>query len=99
MGHINVARFSQFIRNKLAHGWHFGTVRISQKRWGAARRLVYVLATPALPFLIFGRRMAHAARNKIYWKQFVAASPLVLIGLIAWSAGESFGYLFPRRPH
>ncbi|MFQ5616397.1 MAG: hypothetical protein ACE5GO_08065, partial [Anaerolineales bacterium] len=65
-----------------------GFVRMSRIR----RRVLYLLLTPALPFLILFRLTKRAiARN--YARQYLTTLPLIFLFAIVWAVGEFAGYL------
>lgn len=64
------------------------------------RRMIYAAGSFLLPFVLFARKLGGAMRRNDL-AAFRAASPLLFLILIAWSAGEFSGYVtgrpFPRR--
>jgi hypothetical protein len=63
---------------------------------GASRRVVYLLLSPALPFLLFLRLTATVSKKQRLIGRFLLATPLVLCLLVSWSFGEFIGYLTGR---
>jgi hypothetical protein len=61
---------------------------------GAARRLLYTLASPALVPLLYSRIARNVFRKRRNRREFLLASPLVLVYLAIWSFGEAVGYTF-----
>ncbi|MEO2023072.1 MAG: glycosyltransferase family 2 protein [Pirellulaceae bacterium] len=95
-GHTNITRLSTFLRKQAFHGQHFARMRLEVQGWGIARRLTYAAGSFLLPLLLgarlAGRVFGTARRYRI---KFILVSPLVLLGLCLWSAGEMAGYLAP----
>ena len=59
------------------------------------RRLAYLLASPLIPLVMFGR-IARLQAAKGHLKDFVPVSPIVLALLVTWGAGEAVGYATGR---
>ncbi len=93
VAHTNVNSLRLFVRKELIHGRYFSKVRVLEQELSMLKRIVFVLLSPILPFLLFSRVAKRVLRNKIYFKQFIFVSPLVFFGLIVWSCGEFVGYL------
>jgi len=91
--HINVTRLTEFLGRKVFHGSCFARVRVAEQRFSGSRRLAYIALSPLLPGLLFWRVLRTVRRKKSHITRFVLTSPLVLLGLLAWSWGELLGYL------
>ena len=59
----------------------------------AARRAVYAILCPALPFVLFLRQLGNVLRTKRNRAAFLKALPVTLLLDIAWSYGEFVGYV------
>lgn len=92
MCHININRLRKFLRKEVMHGRFFAKMRVLEKEFSMLNRVAFVTITPLLPFLLFCRIIKRVLQNRIYLKQFIISSPLVFLGLILWSFGESIGY-------
>ena len=81
---------SNMLRERYHWGRNFGQSRVSGMN--RQRRLVLILATPLIPLVVFAR---HCKRQfgKGHMGEFLAASPVLLVFLICWAAGECRGYL------
>lgn len=90
--HFNFTRLRRFLPKQVMHGRAFATVRIQEQKMRAQSTAVYALGSPLLPLLLLSRILVRVLRNRIYIGQFVQASPIVLLGLAAWSCGEFLGY-------
>lgn len=95
VSHTNVTSLPTLLRRKAFHGTCFARVRTAEQRWPRWRRLAYVLVSPAIPPLLFGRIFLRVIRKKAHVARFLLASPLVFAVLIAWAWGEFLGYLSP----
>jgi GT2 family glycosyltransferase len=92
VAHINPTGFSAFLAKQTMHGRAFATVRIREKRLSRWHTAMLSLGSPALPFILFGRltgRVLKSRRNRL---ALLGASPLILVGLVAWSWGEATRY-------
>lgn len=93
VAHVNRARLGAFLAHEPEHGRAFATVRATEHAWSTRRRIGHALLTPLLPPLLFGRMLRRVLAGRGYVPPFVVASPLVALGLTAWSYGELLGYL------
>jgi hypothetical protein len=88
-------RLGELIRERFAWGRLFGRLRVREiGRW---QRLALVLATPILPALLMFRLARDRMTKRRFVARFALASPLVLLLLAAWSAGEGAAYAAPGR--
>jgi hypothetical protein len=71
----------------------FGYIRA--RNVTAAARLKFIAAGPVLPFVLFARHAA-AQRARGQGPRFWRSAPLMLPLLMAWSAGEVWGYVTRR---
>jgi len=90
--HMNFSKLSRFLPKQVMHGRAFATVRMREQRLPRWKTAVLGLGSPLLPFLLFARILERVLRNRRYLRRFVTASPMVLLGLAAWSWGECAGY-------
>lgn len=63
---------------------------------GTVGRVVRATTSVLLPVVLFGRLAAGQLRRRTRLARFVAASPLICLLLVSWSAGEALGYLTGR---
>ena len=98
VSHINIRSLMEFLKKEIMHGNFFAKVRMSEKKFSILQRISFVMISPLLPFLLFLRVAKRVFKTRIYLKQFILSSPVVFLGLIAWSYGEFLGYLSrPKR--
>ncbi len=100
VNHINPTGLGRFVRHAPFHGRSFARVRCREQQFSPARRIFYVMISPLLPFLLFGRIVRRVLQHPGAVVPFARTAPLVFLGLAAWSLGEMQGYLaslLPRR--
>jgi hypothetical protein len=93
--HLNVGTFRSLIREKFWQGALLGTHRSA--RWSILRRLLYFLASPLIPIVLFARVLRdarHWPSDTLPW----SAIPGVLIAALAKAAGEVIGYAGVKLP-
>lgn len=82
---------SEYVPLRFRHGRCYGARR-SNSLPGLARAKLLLLC-PLLPFLLFFRIARSVVLSRWNRSAFLLASPLILIYVFAWSAGEITGYL------
>ena len=90
--HTNATSLRRLLPKQIMHGRAFATMRTREQELPLWMTAMLGLGSPVLPFLLFARILARVLRNRKYLGPFLAASPVVLIGLAAWSWGECAGY-------
>ena len=91
--HLTRRGLGAFLSHEVRHGRSFAAVRTREERASGARRAARVVGTPLLPLLLFCRIFARVVGARRLFLPFLLASPLVLLGVAAWSWGELLGYL------
>jgi GT2 family glycosyltransferase len=85
----------------LAHIFHhrkaYAQVTARQLRFSRPKRALWAASEVLLPPLLLLLIASRVARSGYSWKWFLAASPLVLTGIVARCAGELMGYLHLQR--
>ncbi len=89
-------KFLDAVYERYAFGRLFGATRISHS--DGQRRAYFAAVAPALPFVLMARMGAKAFKEINLFKRFIAALPIVLLMVLAWSWGEWLGYVTARRP-
>ncbi|HHT9138138.1 MAG TPA: glycosyltransferase [Candidatus Wunengus sp. YC60] len=97
VAHKNVRHLGKFIKKEFIHGRFFAKVRMSEQRFSILQRVIFIIVSPLLPFLLFFRIAMRVFGNRVYRSQFMFSSPMVFIGLISWSCGELLGYLSKQK--
>jgi hypothetical protein len=93
--HLNVARLRWLVSEKFYVGVVLGTCR--SQRWAWPRRLLYIAASPLIPFVLLAR-IVRGTRSALPRRLPAATFPLLLVGAIAKVVGEVIGYLGVRLP-
>lgn len=83
--------FSAWARRRLLHGRCYGAMRAAG--WSASRRILHILASPAVPFLLFWRVARDVWSRPLFRSKFLAVSPGCLVAQVLWAAGEAVGLL------
>jgi hypothetical protein len=92
VAHVNIDHLGELARRKLRHGRDFARLRARAERFSPGRRAAFAALAPALPALLWTRIARRVARDRVVRTRFAAATPLLLLALAAWSAGEAIGY-------
>ncbi|HTR34718.1 MAG TPA: glycosyltransferase [Bryobacteraceae bacterium] len=90
--HHNLANLGRFLAKQVMHGRAFATVRIQEQNLAPRRTAILWLGSPLLPLLLFSRLFVRVLKNRAYVSRFIQVSPIVSLGLTAWSWGECQGY-------
>jgi glycosyltransferase involved in cell wall biosynthesis len=91
--HHNIDQFKSFLRHEFEHGRSFAGVRIKTQHFSELRRFVYAVFSFSIPLWLILKIGLRNLRNRIYLFHFLKASPLLMLGLIAWSLGEYASYI------
>jgi hypothetical protein len=91
LAHLNVATLEGWLPERFLSGRFWGNAR--SRRWSAARRMLYVLASPLLPVMIASR--AIRSEQWVYHRSQVPKGTLAMLILsaIATAAGEVTAYV------
>jgi glycosyltransferase involved in cell wall biosynthesis len=92
VSHHSIVRLREYVQHEFEHGACFAQVRMGAQDFSRRRKLAYSLLSPLIPFRILAKVARNNLRNRIYLSNFVRALPLVVLGVVAWSAGELVGY-------
>ena len=93
--HLNVGHARAFLVEKFCAGAAIGMRRAA--RWPWQRRLIYIVASPLIPVVLFARVLP-AARRVGLAKLPAATIPALVVAGIAKAAGELVGYLGIKAP-
>jgi glycosyltransferase involved in cell wall biosynthesis len=83
--------FCRFMWQRFQHGIQFGGERAS--RFPLSKRMLYVILAPAIPLVFLMRITQRVLAKRRHLRKFVAAFPILVLFLLAWSFGELVGYL------
>jgi glycosyltransferase involved in cell wall biosynthesis len=89
--YVRPGSLASFLRGYYLHGWFFAAMR--SKRISSAERSLHLVTTPALPLVLFYRRLRAALANPRHRAKVLLTTPLLAVMVIVWSAGELTGYL------
>lgn len=84
--------WSAWVRRRFLHGRCYGAMRATN--WSASRRILHLLASPTVPFLLFWRVARQAWPRPAFRSRFLAVSPGCLVAQLLWAVGEAVGLLF-----
>ncbi len=93
--HRDSFTFSGFMSQRFHHGKQFGTTRAASMP--LATRLVYAALSPAIPLLYLYRIVGRVFAKKRNIGKLFFASPILILFLLSWSAGEFSGYLWKSK--
>jgi len=88
--HRENLRFASAVTERLLWGRFYAGIRAQEI--DAARRFAYVVLSPALTFLLVGRKLRDIVNKKRNAWAFFKALPLIVILTFFWSMGELVGY-------
>jgi hypothetical protein len=89
--HLKDFGFREFVSQRYHYARSHAGMRNEEL---GAKRLMYVLGSPALVPLLYVRIARNVFRKRRHRARFAAATPLVLVYLAVWSFGEAVGYAF-----
>jgi GT2 family glycosyltransferase len=95
--HDSIDHFLNFISHEYYHGRSFARVRVTAKKFSKYRKFVYTVLFPLITAKLFLKIVIGNFKNTIYLGEFLKASFLVMLGIIAWSIGECTGYMDSRH--
>ena len=75
---------------------NFVEVMIREQKMTQRYQTAFFAALPLFPFLLFGCIANRLLKAKAYLPQFILASPIVFLGLVARSWSEFLGFLQKR---
>ena len=80
-----------FCRQRFTHGRIFGAGRVVSVTGG--RRLLYIFASPLVPFIFLAKIVRQVLQKKRHVLQFLLSLPILVLFVLCWSFGEFLGYL------
>ena len=86
--------FRAFCRQRLQHGRHFGSTRVFDKPLPI--RLFRVLTVPLVPAVLLAKVTGRVLKSRRDLARFVTCLPALAGFILAWAAGEAWGYISPR---
>ena len=94
--HVNISRFSSFLRERYLSGVLIGGYR--SERWSIPKRLAYAAGSPLIPIVVLSR-IRRGVRDAGRTHSLPATTiPALVLGAVLKAAGEARGYLFGAPP-
>jgi GT2 family glycosyltransferase len=93
VAHHGLERLDSFAKHEWFHGKSFALLRVREQGFSKQRRWMYACGSVLLPAVLWMRVARRVLRNRRYAMEFALATPLLALGLAAWSFGEMRGYL------
>ncbi len=84
-------KFLPFLVRRFHHGRCFAGMRIKSET--VFKRALYAVGTIFLPFVFFIRIITPVLQKRRFWRKFILALPISILGILLWSIGETCGYL------
>jgi len=92
VAHRNIERLGQFLVHEFDHGRSFGRVHQSVKGFSFWTRAAKAAGVPLGILRKLATITTNIMRNRTYLPQFVAALPLLILGVVFWCVGQGAGY-------
>jgi hypothetical protein len=89
LDHAKDFGFRDFLSQRFHYARSHAGMRNPELGW---KRVVYVLGAPALVPLLYARMARNVMRKRRHRGRFLLATPLILVYLAVWAAGEAVGY-------
>jgi len=83
--------FREFVSQRWHYSRSYAGTRNADLGW---KRPLYALGSPLLVPLVSFRIARNVLRRRRHRRELALASPLVLVYVAVWAAGEAFGYVF-----
>lgn len=91
--HVNISQVWAYLRQDFTGQRSFAATRARVGNWSAAKRALYILAAPLIPFVRLRRVLQEMQRAKRASQLLPHGLPLLWIALVCGTAGEVVGYL------
>lgn len=95
--HRSIEGFRRFLGHEFHHGRDCARMRIVSQRFSPLRRWIYAVCFALIPVKLYAVIAVRCVRYRTYLRDFLRVSPLLLLGLYSWAAGELMAYVRPRR--
>jgi glycosyl transferase family 2 len=89
LDHVKDFGFREFVSQRYHYARSHAGMRNAELGW---RRGLYFAGSPLLPPLLYQRIARNVFRKRGHLKEFLLATPLILVYLTVWAAGEAVGY-------
>ena len=91
--HADHSTVGPFSRERIDRGRDFGGTRVRTQSWSRSRCVAYLLAAPALPFVMTARSCHYAIRGH-YVPRWLSTAPIQFVGNALWCLGEAEAHLW-----
>jgi glycosyltransferase involved in cell wall biosynthesis len=95
VSHRGIEDFAEFLRHEFKHGRDCGRMRVASQKFSRLRRWFYAICFFLIPVKLYAVIAARNFRYRTYFKNFLVATPLLVLGLYSWSLGELVAYVRP----
>ena len=92
--HVNISRFSTWIRHSFWGGKLYGGSRCTGEDWGLLRRLIYIAGAPLIPLIRFKRIMPELRQLPSEFRLKPRVLPALALSFVIHAFGEASGYAF-----
>jgi hypothetical protein len=89
LDHVKRFGVREFLSQRYHYSRSYAGMRNAELGW---KRPVYILASPLLSPLLYYRIARNVWRKRRHRKEFLLATPLILVYLAVWGFGEAVGY-------
>ncbi len=90
--HVNISRWSSWIRHSFWGGRLFGGTRSAGEHWGVLHRAAYILGSPLIPFLRFKRLGPEIEGYRNQVQSTAKLLPALMLNFVIHAVGEAAGY-------
>lgn len=92
VSHHCIDNLRRFLIHEYRHGRSFGRVHIRGQDLSGWSRAIKVAGAPLCPLRMLTTITGNNLKNRIYLAQYLAALPLMMVGVLCWSAGQVVSY-------
>ena len=90
--HSYIDNAGTYLLHEYFHGESFARVRVKCKNFSQLKRWIYAILFPGIALKLFLKTVHSNLSNRVYLSQYLKTLPLLVLGIIFWSAGECVGY-------
>lgn len=90
--HVNISKWSSWIRHAYWGGRLFGGSRSTGERWSLFRRLTYILGSPLIPLLRLKRLAPDIRSNRDQLEHMPRLLAALMLSFVLHAIGEASGY-------
>jgi glycosyltransferase involved in cell wall biosynthesis len=94
--HAGCEDLVQLLRHEVFHGAAYARIRVHSGGFRLGERAVHVVLWPAVWAWLLARATRQAVRTRVYVREYWRAFPLTALAILAWTAGETIGFVRGR---